>query len=159
MPPRAPNRLPSISKIPTEPPSESKYSDRFKAKVMPKPEPKLDITSATDFPTLGRSPIVMPNMVIMPKNTISFADKVKQMALAEATTKAQAEAERIRKQQEDFREQLEQNRYVPFHSTPSIKARPEDTWDTNYEEDEWTPGTPEFGREEFLHEDDGWSNT
>jgi hypothetical protein len=99
-------------------------------------------------------------MVIMPKTLppISFAEKVKQMALTEATTKAQAEAERIRKQQEDFREQLERERYVPFHSAPSIKPSQEDAWDTHYEEED-LPGTPEFGREEFMHEDDGWSNT
>jgi len=128
---------------------------------MPKPETKLDITSATDFPSLFKSAVVMPNMVLMPKTLppISFADKVKQMALAEETTKAQAATERIRKQQEEQREQFERERYVPFHSAPSIRP-PQDTWDTPCE-DEWTPGTPEFGREEFMHEeeDNDWSNT
>jgi len=98
----------------------------------------------------------------MPKTvpTISFADKVKQMALAEATTKAQAEAERIRKQQEEQREQFERERYIPFHSAPSITRPPPHAWDTPYEEED-LPGTPEFGREEFMHEeeDNDWSNT
>jgi hypothetical protein len=100
----------------------------------------------------------MPNMVIMPKTLppISFAEKVKQMALTEATTKAQAEADRIRKQQEEQREQFERERHVPFHS--ATRPPQEDAWDTYYEEED-LPGTPEFGREEFLHEEDDWSNT
>ena len=104
----------------------------------------------------------MPNMVVMPKTlpVISFADKVKQMVLTEATTKAQAAAERIRKQQEDQREQFERERYTSLGRSTNTVPRQEDSWDTS-NDDGWTPGTPEFGREEFLHdeEDNDWSNT
>ena len=167
MPPRAPLRTPSLSKIPTElpkiPPGESKYSDRFKAKVEPVTNAKPDITSATEFPSLFKSAIAMPNMVIMPKTlpSISFADKVKQMALAEETTKAQAAADRIRRQQEEQRELRESEQYASIYSGRSAPVH-EDSWNTpcNDDNDGWTPGTPEFGREEFLNqeEDDGWSN-
>jgi hypothetical protein len=102
-------------------------------------------------------------MILMPKTTpsISFADKVKQMALAEATTKAQAEAERIRRDQENQREQRERERYASIYSGRSTAAPQEDSWNSPCDEDEWMPGTPEFGKDEFLNqpEDDDWSNT
>ena len=160
-------RVPSVSKIseppsPKIPPGESKYSDRFKAKPEEiKPNATPDITSATEFPSLFKGP--QPNMVIMPKTlpSISFAEKVKQMALAEATTKAQAEADQIRRDQENQREQRERERYASIYGNRSTAAPPDDSWNSPCDEEEWTPGTPEFGREEFLSqpEDDGWSNT
>jgi hypothetical protein len=166
LPPRAPLRIPSLSKI-SEPPSskippgESKYSDRFKGKPEDtKADAKPDITSAAEFPSLFKGP--PPNMILMPKTvpSISFADKVKQMALAEATTKAQAEAERIRRDQENQREQRERERYASIYSGRSTAAIQEDSWNSPCD-DEWTPGTPEFGKDEFLNgpEDDDWSNT
>jgi hypothetical protein len=160
-------RIPSLSKISTEPPSpktppgESKYSDRFKAVVEVKSDAKPDITSTAEFPSLFKGS--QPNMIVIPKTvpSISFAEKVKQMALAEATTKAQAEAERIRRDQENQREQRERERYASLYVNRSTAAPQEDSWNTPCDEDEWTPGTPEFGKEEFLNqpEDDDWSNT
>jgi hypothetical protein len=163
-------RIPSLSKISTEPPSpkippgESKYSDRFKEKPEEtKADAKPDITSTAEFPSLFKSPLAMPNMIVMPKTvpSISFAEKVKQMALAEATTKAQAEAERIRRDQENQRELRERERYASLYGNRSTAAIQENSWNTSCDDDEWTPGTPEFGKDEFLNqpEDDGWSNT
>lgn len=145
---------------PSAPPGEepAKYSDRFKQKLVPKADEKPSITSTTDFPALGRGP-VQPNLVVMPKPLVSFATKVKQMALAEETTKAQLQAERIRRQQEEHKEQIERELYSSIYSTTK-STRKDDSWDTTtYEDDEWHSGTPEFGAEEFLNqeEDDGWS--
>ena len=147
MPPKAPLRLPSNSKMAPEP---SKYSDRFKKAVEPTPPPKVNISSPTDFPSLTRAPVIMPNMVVMPK--ISFADKVKQMAETEEKAKVHAEAVRSMKQKEEQRENLEKERYSSiFRSKPM-----EDSWSSSYTEED-LPGTPEFGRDEFLQEDDGWT--
>ena len=150
MPPRAPLRLPSNSKMAPTPEEPSKYSDRFKKAVVPTLMPKPDISSPTEFPSLIRAPVIMPNMVVMPK--ISFADKVKQMAETEEKAKVHAEAVRSMKQKEEQREHLERERY-----TSIFRPKPmEDTWSSSYNEED-LPGTPEFGRDEFLQEDDGWT--
>ena len=83
------------------------------------------------------------------------------MVLAEETTKAQAEANRIRRQQEEQRELREREQYASIYSGRPAAAPQEDSWNSPCDEEEWTPGTPEFGREEFLNqeENDDWSNT
>ena len=89
----------------------------------------------------------------MPK--ISFADKVKQMAEAEEKAKLHAEAVRSLKQKEEQRENLEKERYSSIFRPPSQTQPMEDAWSSYTEED--LPGTPEFGRDEFIQEDDGWT--
>jgi len=136
---------------PPKPEEPSKYSDRFKKAVVPTLMPKPDISSPTEFPSLTRAPVIMPNMVVMPK--ISFADKVKQMAETEEKAKIHAEAVRSMKQKEEQRENLEKERYSSI-----FRPRPmEDAWSSSSYTEEDLPGTPEFGREEFLQEEDDWT--
>jgi hypothetical protein len=86
----------------------------------------------------------MPNMVVMP--AISFATKVKEMAAAEAAAKEKAAAEVLLQQEQAKKESFQQNLYASIYKHSNRSTAPqEDSWDTE--------GTPEFGREEFLNQD------
>jgi hypothetical protein len=94
-------------------------------------------------------------MVILPK--VSFADKVKQMAEAEEQAKKRAEQEALLRLERERHEAFQNEQFSGFR--PHAVATTTDTWSTHEEEEPEYPGTPEFGREEFLPEDeeDGWT--
>jgi len=160
MPNRAPLRLPSNSNVEPPLPKEpaTLYSDRFKKAQTPAPQTKVpDLSSTKEFPSLFKSAIVQPNMVIMPK--VSFADKVKQMAEAEEQAKKRAEQETLLRLERERHEAFANEQFSGFR--PHAVATATDTWSTREEEELEYPGTPEFGREGFLHEEeeneDGWT--
>jgi len=142
--------------LPKEP--ATLYSDRFKKAQTPTPQTKVpDLSSTKEFPSLFRSAVVMPNTVIMPK--VSFADKVKQMAEAEEQAKKRAEQETHLRLERERHEAFANEQFSGFQRHTVVTTK--DTWSTHEEEDLEYPGTPEFGREEFLHQEeepeDGWN--
>jgi hypothetical protein len=155
MPPRASLRTNS------QPPQpKGNYSDRFLKKATEAataPESKVDVKSTKDFPSLlSKAPVVVPNMVVMP--AITFASKVKTLVATLEETKQKELAAAALKKEAEKKELLEQERYTHLYRH-NVKTMPkEDTWNAQTE-DSWG-GTPEFGREEFLHqedEEDAWS--
>jgi len=148
LPPRASLRTNS------QPPQpKGNYSDRFvkkAAEAAATPESKVDIKSNKDFPSLlSKAPIVMPNMVVLP--AISFASKVKTLVATLEDTKQKQLAAAALQKEEEKKELLEQDRYTHLYRH-NVKTTPkEDTW--NVADDSWG-GTPEFGKEEFLHQED-----
>ena len=152
MPPRASLRTNS------QPPQpKGNYSDRFLKKLVPEVAPKVDVKSNKDFPSLvSKAPIVMPNMVVMP--AITFASKVKTLVATLEEAKQKQLAAAALQKEEEKKELLEQDRYTHLYRR-NVKTMPkEDTWnlsttETTTMDDSWG-GTPEFGREEFLPQED-----
>jgi len=132
VPNRAPLRVPSLPKLPPEPP-KGNYSDRFK-KV---PE-TLNSNSTKDFPSLtpqAQNEIVVPK--ILP---VSFADKVRHIP----DNRPIYRGEYVRKEYE-----LRTAAYsIPVMKTATVV-------DISGEE-EWRPHTPEFGENEYLGDDGEW---
>ena len=135
VPNRAPMRIPSLPKLPPEPP-KGNYSDRFK-----KTPETLNSNSTKDFPSLTPQ---IQNEVVVPKTLpVSFADKVKQIP----EIKPIYRAEYVKKEYE---------LRVAAYST-SVK----DTLNTATivdisGEEEWRPHTPEYGDNEYLGDDGVW---
>ena len=157
LPPRASLRTQSQS-APPPPKTEGNYSDRFKNRsaatstsVATPVAITADATSFTDFPVL-KGPIVTPNMVVMPssKPTISFATKVKEMVAAETAAKERATAAALLQKEQAKKDAFQQGLYESIFKRESKGPVPQtDSWD----QEEYS-GTPEFGREEFLHFED-----
>ena len=164
LPPRAPMRVPSLSKISTEPPlpkitaedsPKGNYADRFKKQqttaVPTSINKTLDLSSTADFPSLGKNTVIVPTQI---KNSISFADKVKQMAANEEKAKQRAQEEAALREQLAEKERLEYSQYIHTFQMRKNAMIPEDDWNET-PQDDWQPTTPPYNNEDFpdLHKE------
>jgi len=166
-------RIPSLSKIPTEPPlpkiqtedsPKGNYADRFKkqqASTISVPtsiNKTLDLSSITDFPSLGKNTVIVPTQI---KPPISFADKVKQMAANEEKAKQRVQEEAALREQLAAKERLEYSQYIHTFQTRKNAMVPEDDWNET-PQDDWQATTPPYNNEDFpdLHKEaeDDWHN-
>jgi len=157
-------RVPSWSKISTEPPlpkitaedsPKGNYADRFKKQqttaVPTSINKTLDLSSTADFPSLGKNTVIVPTQI---KPSISFADKVKQMAANEEKAKQRAQEEAALREQLAEKERLEYSQYIHTFQMRKNAMIPEDDWNET-PQDDWQPTTPPYNNEDFpdLHKE------